>query len=363
MKTNLGLNDEATKLSEQALEMFNELGDFANMGFTSFWLGRIAEQRSRYSVAIRYYERSTEYFRASGSLRDVVRPLNQLGEIAYLQCDFTSALVQLDDAMEILEQLGEENKGLASYVLVSKAFVHSAMNNLEKANSDVQRAMTNFQNLKDKYGQVQCFVCLGDIAHRRKEYENAEASYRLAISMAEERKQYRELGMAKQQFSKLLLRDGKLEEALQICSSAFQTFVSLSDVYGKATSLLALGDLFLVMGNIASAESSYAAALRFLQPLHAVRGVAECLLGLGKVAKAKILEKEGRWFLREAERVFAKLGDQDGKADCLEVLEELNTELAELPTFNSAVNATSESESEVSGTVERIGSERILVPA
>lgn len=350
------------RLSEQALEIFNELGDFTNMGFTSFWLGRIAEQRSRYSVAKRHYRKSTDYFRGSGSLRDVARPLNQLGDIAYIQCDFVYALVQLNDAMEILEQLGEENIGLASYVLVSRALVHFAMYELDKASSDVQRAMVNFQNSKDKYGQVQCLVCIGDIAYRRKENTNAEASYRDAISMAEERKQYKELGLAKQQLSKLLLRDGKLEEAVQVCSSAFQTFVLLSDVYGKATSLLALGDIFLGMGNVASAESSYATALHFLRSLHAVRGVAECLLGLGKVAKVKKLEKEGRWFLREAEEVFAKLGDRDGKAECLEVLKELNSELAELPSVNSVVTATSE-ELDVSDIVERRESARMLVPA
>lgn len=350
------------KLSEQALEIFNELGDFTNMGFTSFWLGRIAEQRSRYSVAKRYYGKSTEYFRGSGSLRDVVRPLNQLGDIAYIQCDFAYALLQLNDAMEILEKLGEENKGLASYVLVSRALVYSAMCESDKASSDVQRAMANFQNSKDKYGQVQCLVCLGDIAYRRKENKNAEAYYRDAISMAEERKQYKELGLAKQQMSKLLMRDGKLEEAAQVCSSAFQTFVLLSDIYGKATSLLALGDILLVMGNIASAESSYAAALHFLRSLHAVHGIAECLLGLGKVAKVKKMEKEGRWFLREAEGFFAKLSDRDGTAECLEVLEELNSELAEPSTLNSVFRATSE-ELEVSDIMERRESARILVPA
>ena len=69
----------------------------------------------------------------------------------------------------------------------------------------------------------------------------------------------------------------------------------------------------------------------FVQHLHAIRGSACCLLGLGKIAKSKKLEKEAIKLLREAESNFSRLGDTDGAAECRRVLDEPPKEMEVVP--------------------------------
>ena len=318
----MGDISEGIHMSERALEIFKRVDDHINMAFTTYWLGRTAEQRSQFTTAKKYYEESLKYFNQSGSQRDLARPLNQLGDIAYHQCEYDTATKYLNEALDVLRELGEEDRALASFVIVSRAVVYIALNDLAKATSDAERAMANFQRMKFDYGIVQCHICLGDIACQQKEPAKAEKSYLDAIQMAENRKQNSDLGLARRQLAKLWLQQEKLEDALQVCSSALQTYGLISDLHGQASCMQVHGDIFLAMGDTASAEKSYSDALHFLRHLHAIRGSACCMLGLAKIAKSKNTEKEAIKLLLEAESKFSRLGDMDGAAECQRVLNE-----------------------------------------
>jgi tetratricopeptide (TPR) repeat protein len=134
---------QGRKLCEDSLTIFREIGSRQEEAYT---LSLIADTATRHSEAEKFYERSLQLSREINDRRRVAGRLMDLGILATVQGDLSTAAQHLQESLRIYREIGERNR--EALQLSSRAIVYKWQGRLDEAENSAQQAISILQEVR-----------------------------------------------------------------------------------------------------------------------------------------------------------------------------------------------------------------------
>jgi len=169
---------------QQALTIFEELGNRAGMANTYHNLGILAQARGDYNTAHTRYEQSLSIFEELGNRAGMANTYHQLGILAQARGDYDTAHKLYEQSLRIEEELGNRAGMATSYHQLG--FLAHDQSHYDTAHDRYQQALTIFEELGNRANMANTYHQLGILAHDRGDYDTAHTRYQQALTIFEE---------------------------------------------------------------------------------------------------------------------------------------------------------------------------------
>ncbi len=175
---------QALKCHQEALEIYEKLGDRMGIAFTLNNLGAHADRHGAYQQATEYYEKSLAVYENLGDSRWITMTLNNLGVTARNLGDQSRAADFYEQSLRIARQMGE-NRLIAVLLLNLGELAHD-LRNQEQAIARLEEALPLFQELGDRLQRTVIMRFLGDIARAQGNLVQAIDRFRESLKLCRE---------------------------------------------------------------------------------------------------------------------------------------------------------------------------------
>lgn len=164
--------DSALLLSDQAIDIYNQLND--NYGVASIYnlRGLLQEKIGAYSEAIENYQRSLEFAAKTNNLYGQSNPLHNIGLIYGKTEDYPASLHYFERALTVREKIGDS-------ILIAQSFqsmgvAHAQLGDTVKSIAYQKLAIGFFKAKTDWYDLALSYINLGDLYIGLGRYDSAE---------------------------------------------------------------------------------------------------------------------------------------------------------------------------------------------
>jgi tetratricopeptide (TPR) repeat protein len=200
---------QGRKLCEDALTIFKEIGNRQEEAYT---LSLIADTiATHHSEAKKLYEQSLELSREVNDRSRVAGRLMDLGILATVQGDLSTAAQHLQESLRIYREIGERSR--AALQLSSLAIVYKWQGRLDEAENLAQQAIAILQEVGETNVRGQVRQNLALIQMEAGKLSEAENSIRLAIAEHRQGNDLGSLSLARSNLAEILVAQGKWAEA------------------------------------------------------------------------------------------------------------------------------------------------------
>ena len=166
---------------EQALSLYEEIGDQPGIAASLNALAITARDRGDYASAQSYFERSLACWRLLPDRIAVARCLHNLANVVKVRGDYPRARWALHEAAEIFEEQGDRSG--AAWSLNQQGDIERDQYNVCAARELYERALASFRDAKDPWGTARCLTDLAYIDCEQGNHAAAHAAYREALAI------------------------------------------------------------------------------------------------------------------------------------------------------------------------------------
>jgi eukaryotic-like serine/threonine-protein kinase len=251
---NLGENDKAAPVCEEARQIYSDLGDRSGLARTLHSMAEIPIDQGDLVAAGKLYEQAFSLAREIGNQQAIGRELIGLGVVAKSQGDYVRALEFYGDSLQYNQKAGNKNGMIA--------------------------AIGNTANILVAQGKL----------------SEAFAQYKNALGLAEEVGDKSSVALASENMGQVLAEEGDLTGALRVDQEALDTLHEGGQRHYYAGTLVMAGQVLQQQGDLDNAQKNYVAA-RSMQEQLGEKGpaaatdlaLAELDCDSGKAAEAEPL--------------------------------------------------------------------------
>jgi CHAT domain-containing protein len=301
----LGRYDEALAAGQKAAKIFSEEGNTWRLARLDINVGNVYQRQDRFSDAFRHYNRAYEELVRHDDAEGLAAVLSNLSLCCIFLNDFPKALEFHKKARRHCEQKGLPI--LVAYADYNIAYLYFLRGEYGRAIKMLREAATSAKKAEDAYQLALCDLDLSEIyielnlsaeaselAHRAHEqfqklgfgYEGAKALAIAAIAASRQGQAFEGVKLftqAKEMFLRdnnevwpslidlykalVLLNEGRLFEARQLCISAYDFFHTSALQRKAAFAELLLARIFFRMSDLAAARERVQVALQHIVTL------------------------------------------------------------------------------------------------
>ncbi len=259
-----GLEDErfaeACRAFDRAVELGRQMGQQELLSFSLRMQGMAHNRLGNFALARKALSESLGLARQAGNLRGQGEALCGLANVAYALDETAVAEDLFHEALEMFV----EDRLRKAMVLCDLGVLYCNASRWEKASTSYHQALVICRELKEKHGEAEILVMLGELSRRR----------------------------------------GCLEESALYLKDASMVFATLQDWRSLASTLQYLGLAYHDLGDLEKASESHRRALALWLDLGETEEVALVLFALGKLAQAlDRLEEAEDYFLHSLDIV------------------------------------------------------------
>jgi eukaryotic-like serine/threonine-protein kinase len=271
----------AQSLNEQSLQSYTEAGDQSGVAGVSNNLGNLFLMQGRTAEARQYYERSLAYSREEGNKGHMAFGLTNIGETLSDQGDLAGAAAMLQQAVALRRELGE--KSYAADALVTLGHVIEQQGDLDQARKNYLEALSLQEQLGEKGSTAVTRTALARLDCYSGMPAEAESLARAALEVSLTWKLSSEELRAETALSNALASRGKLEEARQVITPAFQRSRKNLDVGVRLACSLAFANILAASRNWTEAGTTAHQTLDQAHQLGLLPFELEASLFLGRI--------------------------------------------------------------------------------
>lgn len=278
-------------------------------------LGDVHTQLGHSTKAVAELEQALALFETLGDRGGEARTLVNLGNAYREQGSFDEAIARFERALRRFSTLGDRLG--EAWTLEGLGVVHRQQGRLDDGTACFERALMLFQQVGDRRGEAYCKVNLGTV-HRDK----GQAQTAL-LWLDQAQPIFRDLDDRHGETNVLLekghmLREqGRLDEARALLESCLTAYTQSGGRAGEAWTRFNLGMVHQAQGHFDAAATEFDRCRALFADLGDRRGAAWTSLGLGHVDLAQGSQDSLGHFERAA-LVLREIGDQLGLAKALE---------------------------------------------
>lgn len=301
----LGRFTRAVGELEQALALFETLGDGGGEARTLVNLGNAYREQGVFDEAIARFDRALHRFRTLGDRLGEAWTLEGLGVVLRQQGRLDDGTACFEQALMLFQQVGDR-RGEA-YCLVDLGTVHRDKGQAQAALHWLDQAQPIFRDLDDRHGETNVLLEKGHMLREQGSFEEARAllesclaAYTQSGGRAGEAWTRFNLGMVHQ-------AQGRFDAAVTEFDQCRALFADLGDRRGAAWTSMGLGHVDLAQGKEDSL-GHFERAVLMLREIGDQLGLAKALegAGLALAAKGERRSAAARW--NEALAIFRNLG-------------------------------------------------------
>ncbi len=229
--------DEARQYAERSLRLYNELGNNLGRALALNHLGQVSASKGAYAEAKHYYEESLALLRAHGNPREMAVCLDCVGYITYLLEDLDTAASHYQESLELSQEMGD---------VAGTAWSLHNLGDIARARQDFPAARELYQQSYDlhitvdplSWGGTVALDKLGRVRLELGDLAEAEADFRLALSIARQTERYREMLDALLNLARVAALKGERNTAVLWLSLVIKHPAAAQETLDTAVSLL-----------------------------------------------------------------------------------------------------------------------------
>ena len=300
--------DTAHDRYQQALTIFENLGDRAGTATTHHNLGILAQRRGDYDTARKLYEQSLHIEEELGDRAGTANTYHQLGILAHDQGDYDTARKLYEQSLHIKEELGDRASTANTYHQLG--MLAQRRGDYDTAHDRYQQALTIFENLGDRASTANTYGQLGILAHDQGDYDTARKLYEQSLHIKEELGDRAGMATTHHQLGMLAQRRGDYDTARKLYEQSLHIKEELGDRAGMATTHHQLGMLAQRRGDYDTARKLYEQSLHIKEELGDRAGMATTHHQLGMLAHDQSHYDTAHTHYQRALTIFEELGDR-----------------------------------------------------
>ena len=173
--------EKAQQLSQQALELSQQIDYKAGEGLSLRRLGIINRNQGDYNKAIKFFEQSLAIEQAQESLKGQASCANGLAVTYKQQGQYKKAITHFAKSQELYQELDRPDKQAISYNNIGNLYLNLGL--LNRAEANYYRSKTLFEQVSDSNSLADVFNNLGIVFMYREAYDSALQYYERSLSI------------------------------------------------------------------------------------------------------------------------------------------------------------------------------------
>jgi tetratricopeptide (TPR) repeat protein len=297
---NLGENDKAAPVCEEARRIYTEAGDRGGLARALHSMAEVPLNQDDLPAAEKLYREALALTREIGDKQGIGRELGNLALIYKYRGDFVTAQKMMEDALQNQQDAGDKN-GMA----------------IQSGN-------------------------IGNVLRLQGDLRGALGFYERSLSLATEVGNRSSAAIATLNIGEMLVLKGDLPAAAKRYQQAVATHQELGEKFYYAGALHSLGEVLWLQGNVEKARSTYLDALAVQEQIGEKNGAAEARLALARLdwTDGKIAAAEAG--VRTALTVFQSLKEVDDEIAARGLLAKILAQQGEMPEARDNLAAASQ---------------------
>jgi tetratricopeptide (TPR) repeat protein len=257
--------DGAMRLYQEALELFERLGDLQGKGATLHQMAYILRVRGDLDGAMRLYQQSLEIEERLGDLQGKAVTLHEMAYILRVRGDLDGAMRLYQEALEIEERLGDLRGKAAT--LHQMAYILRVRGDLDGAMRLYRQSLEIEERLGDLQGKAATLHEMANVLVTRGDLDGAMRPYQEALEIKERLGDLRGKAATLHEMANVLVTRGDLDGAMRLYQEALEIFERLGDLRDKAVTLGMMGQALWAQGKRGEAIASLWSGLDLLMRL------------------------------------------------------------------------------------------------
>ena len=346
---------EALTSWQSALEIYRDIGDYANEGVVLNNIGNIYLRQGNYAIALEYFQQSLAISRNIGDQPGEASTLNNIGIIYDLQGSYSDALNYYQQSLAIKRDIGDQpgeastlnnigiiyqfqgdyaealeyyQQSLAIHrdsdnwrdeasTLNNIGIIYDLRGNYSKALEYYQQSLTVQRQIDDRIGEAQTLNNIGGNYELRSNYAEALRYYQQSLAIKRDIGDQPGEASALNNIGNVYQLQGEYAEALDYYQ---QSLIRTREIVNKAVEAITLNNIGIVYG----LQGSYSEAIDYYQQslLAAVEigdqlGEAQTLNNIGNIYRLQGSYPEALDYYQQSLVTKREIGDRVGEASSL----------------------------------------------
>lgn len=271
------------------LQILDEVGDEYKAAAAYQELGRIELERFNFERAINYYQQASLVYTKTGNLNEMAGIYHQMGLIAYSQSNYKESIKCHYKALQAYENAGDLYRAAGEYhqlgvMAHDQGYFAQDKDLFEEANNYYQKALRIYKDFEDKHKTASVYQQLGRLAQDHLNFEEAINYYQQAIQIFEKAVDYHSAASNYYLLGTVAQAQQELNKARNYYQKALEVFKCFQD-WHKAS--LTLGS----WGNVLETQEKWTEALQiYLKALaidceHNEEWISSDIQNLGRMLK------------------------------------------------------------------------------
>jgi len=307
-----GRYQQAVAHSQKSLEIYKEIGDRESEATAHNNMGIVYQELGEYQQALEHGQKALLIHQEVGDREGEALAHHNIGAAHDALGEPHQALEYYQRALEIRCELGDQTGEAQSYNNIG--MVYYQQGEYQRALEYFQRSLPIFQKAGDRYDEEIIYNNIGGIYHEQGELQQASEYYQKALEIridigdrAGEAESYNNLGGVYKMW-------GEYQQALEYYQKGLDIRLEIGDRAGQASSYHNLAAFYDGLGDYRQALEYYQKGLKTAQEIGIRYGEAHILSGMGLVWYSLSEYQQALTCFQESLRIRQEIGDRPGEA-------------------------------------------------
>ncbi len=299
--------DDAIAFYNQALQIYEDAGDFYSAARDYHNLGAVAREQRRFDDAIAFYNQALQIYEDAGDFYSAASDYHNLGIVAQYQRRFDDAIAFYNQALQIYEDAGDFYRAARDYHTLG--MVAQEQRRFDDAIAFYNKALQIYEDAGDFYRAARDYHQLGMVAQEQRRFDDAIAFYNKSLQIYEDAgdfysaaRDYHSLGMIAQE-------QRRFDDAIDFSQKSLQIFEDAGDFYSAASDYNQLGIVAYEQRRFDDAIAFYHKALQIYEDAGDFYSAARDYHELGIVAYEQRRFDDAIAFYQKALQIFEDAGN------------------------------------------------------
>jgi adenylate cyclase len=271
--------DECQNLTEQALKLFEQIGDEKSIANCYHNIGGMQQSQSNYADAMRNYLHALKIREKINDLPGIGSSYNNIGNIHEHQGNFNESLKYYSLALEIREKIGEKRGIATCYFNMGK--INQNHGNYAEGLKNYFHCLEIMREIGDKQGVASSHNNIGNIYELQGNYPEAMNNYLPSLRIRQERGDKEGIAESYNNIAVIQYHQRNYTEALKNILKVLQLMTELGYKKGMAHTLNNVGQLNEHLDNYPEALKNYLSSLQISEDIKDKKGIADANYHLG----------------------------------------------------------------------------------
>jgi len=309
--TNLAEYQQALDYFQQALVIRQELNDRVNVGIILNNLGVIYDNLGQYQQALDYHQQALVIRQELSDHVGEGKTLNNLGSVYSSRGQYQQALGYYQQALAIWQEL--DNRAGVATTLNNLGWVYHGLGQYRQALDSYRQTLAMMQELGNRSGEGTILNNLGAVYSDLGQYQQVLDYYQQALVIAQELNDRAGEGTTLHNLGAVYTKLGQYQQALGYSQQALAIQREIGDRLGEGTTLTSLGLVYDNLGQYQQALDSYQQALVIKREIGDRLGEGTTIHNIGSVYNNLGQYQQALDYYQQALAIRREISDRIGE--------------------------------------------------